>query len=77
LRQVGYWGIYDPHGLRPGLMTTILLILVIGCAWSAVAVVAVGLCVLAARGDRTLRTGIAEPAAGRSSRSGTRLRLIA
>jgi hypothetical protein len=53
-------------------VTTLLLLIGIVCAWTAIAVIAAGLCVLAARGDRTLRASAGEPA-NRSSG----LRLIA
>jgi hypothetical protein len=59
-------------------MTALLVILGIACAWAAITVVAVGLCVLAARGDRTLRAGAGEPAGRpRPGRSSNRLRAIA
>jgi hypothetical protein len=80
MRQVGYCDLHGSDVLRPGLVTTIFLILVIACAWTAVAMVMIGLCVLAARGDRTLRAGVSEPAgqpAGQPTRHSTRLRLIA
>jgi hypothetical protein len=76
MRQVGYWDNHGSDVLRPGLVTTIFLILVIACAWTAVAMVVVGLCVLAARGDRTLRAEAGEPA-DQPVRHSTRLRLIA
>ena len=76
-RPVGYWDNHGPNVLRSGLVTALLVILGIACAWAAITMVAVGLCVLAARGDRTLRAGagagIGEPA----GRRGNRLRLIA
>jgi hypothetical protein len=75
-RRVGYWDLHGSDVLRPGLVTTIFLILVIACAWTAVAIVVVGLCVLAARGDRTLRAAVSEPA-GQPTRHSSRLRLIA
>jgi hypothetical protein len=77
-RPVGYCAEYGPDVLRSGLMTALLVILGIACAWAAITVVAVGLCVLAARGDRTLRAGIGEPAGRpRPSSRGNRLRAIA
>ena len=56
-------------------MTAILLITVIAVVWTGVALVAVGLCALAARGDRRL-PGAAAQAAVRGESAG-RLRLIA
>jgi hypothetical protein len=54
-------------------MTAILLVTVIAVAWIGVALVAAGLCALAARGDRSLR-GAEVEVRGDSVR---RLRLIA
>lgn len=53
-------------------VTTLLLLFGIVCVWTAIAVIVAGLCVLAARGDRTLRSPAGEPA-NRSSRAGLRL----
>jgi hypothetical protein len=51
---------------------TLLLLFGIVCVWTAIAVIVAGLCVLAARGDRTLRSPVGEPA-NRSSRASLRL----
>ena len=57
-------------------MTALFVIAAVACAWAAVAVVVLGLCVLAARGDRTQRTFRPEPA-DRPTGTPQRLRLIA
>jgi hypothetical protein len=54
-------------------MTAILLITVIVMAWTGVALVAVGLCAIAARGDRRLRGAAAQAAVRGESAGGLRL----
>jgi hypothetical protein len=56
-------------------LTVILLIIVIAVAWTGVALVAMGLCAVAARGDRRLRGAAAQAAV--HGESAGRLRLIA
>jgi hypothetical protein len=54
-------------------LTVILLIVVIAVAWTGVALVAIGLCALAARGDRCLRGAAAQAAVRGESAGGLRL----
>jgi hypothetical protein len=57
-------------------MTALLVIAAVACAWAAVAVAVLGLCVLAARGDRAQRAGRPAPL-DRPTGTPQRLRLIA